>query len=501
MQPVIALAVLEWAEAIGSKYVVCDSVELAAWQTATFGTSQRVLTVLRPHSAEEVAACVKIACSHRIPVYPVSRGRNWGLGSRVPVSDAVVVDLARLDRITALDERFGCITLEPGVTFEQVHSYLAERNSEWFLPVIGGPADASVIGNCVERGDSAGPQRERLSTMCSLEVVLPNGSVVHTGFERFGETPLASLSSMPAGPYLDGLFTQSNLGIVTRATLWLVRHPEHLQLISTHIPDGGLAAFVDSLQPLVEKLGSNVCAFSLWNRYKLHARRGPPTDSLAERPSSNAWFSNGCLYASSALMAAAQLELAVRALEGSSEQLEVFNEVSVPDLRQQLGIFLGVPNNNNVRSLYAGKHGPIPEGHLDPDRDRCGAIWLCPEVLFDGATVASVIGSCESTLQIFGYDPVIGMSPSTARSIRIFISIFYDRETPREDERAMQCHDQLLASLSTARMFPFRLGIHSMHTANEAVGPCWDLIRQIKDGIDPSGILAPGRYCSKAISD
>jgi len=50
----------------------------------------------------------------------------------------------------------------------------------------------------------------------------PNGSVVHTGFGRFGETPLTSLSSMPAGPYLDGLFTQSNFGIVTRATLWLV---------------------------------------------------------------------------------------------------------------------------------------------------------------------------------------------------------------------------------------------------------------------------------------
>lgn len=497
------MAMERWEEALGRNSVLKDPAQLRAWETATYDTSERVFAVITPASSGQVAGCVSIANEHRIPIYPVSRGRNWGLGSRVPVRDAVVLDLSRLDRVIASDERFGCITLEPGVTFQQVHRYLSERNSKWFLPVIGGPADASVIGNCVERGDRIGPQHDQLSGLCSLEVVLPNGSVVQTGFGRFGETPLAPLSSMPAGPWLDGLFTQSNFGIVTRATLWLVRHPECLQLVSARIPDGGLAAFVDSLQPLVESLGNGFSTFTLWNGYKLNARLGSSSGArtLEGDHSSETWFCQGCLYSPSALMAAAHLELAVQALEASSLELKVFDEVSVPDLRRQAGLFLGVPSNENVRSLYSRKRGPVPDGDLDPDRDRCGAIWLCPEVPFDGASVANMIASCDSILRAFGYDPVIGMSVGTPRTIRVFISIVYDREISGEDDRAMRCHNQLQATFSAAGIFPFRLGIHSMHVANQATGPCWDLIRQIKDSIDPGGILAPGRYCSMARSE
>jgi 4-cresol dehydrogenase (hydroxylating) len=493
----LVLAVERWADAIGAEHVICEASVLAQWQTATYETSQRILALIRPGSVEQVAVCIRIANSHKTPVYPVSRGRNWGLGSRVPVSDAVIVDLVRLDRILAMDERFGCITLEPGVTFEQVHAYLTERSSAWFLPVIGGPADASIIGNCVERGDGIGPQCERLSNMCSLEVVLPDGSVVRTGFERFGESPLSALSSMPAGAYLDGLFTQSNFGVVTRATLWLARRPKHLQLINARIAEESLSVFVDSLQRLVADLGNSACTFSLWNGHKLNARK----DAAAKEHSPDAWFSNGCLYAPSAFMATAQRELAIQALEETSTLLEVFDESSVPDIRERLGLFLGMPNNDNVRSLYTEKSCPIPDGDLDPDRDRCGAMWLCPEIPFDGATVANVIGSCENILRSSGYDPVIGMSAVTARTLRVFISIFYDRNEPGEDDRAMRCNDQLLKALFEAGMFPFRLGIHSMHAANQAAGACWDLIRQIKDSLDPNDILAPGRYCRMDTND
>ena len=490
-------AVKEWSDAVGAEHVVCEATVLALWQTATYETSQRVLALIRPGSVAQVAVCLQIANRYKTPVYPVSRGRNWGLGSRVPVSDAVIVDLARLDRILAMDERFGCITLEPGVTFEQVHAYLTEQNSQWFLPVIGGPADASVIGNCVERGDGIGPQCERLSNMCSLEVVLPDGSIVHTGFERFGETPLSTLSSMPAGAYLDGLFTQSNLGILTRATLWLARRPQYLQLVNAQIPENGLAAFVDSLQRLIHDLGNSACTFSLWNGHKLNARK----DAAEREHSPDTWYSNGCLYAPSILMAKAQRELALQALEETSRLLEVFDESSVPDIRERLGLFLGVPNNDNVRSLYTGKTSPVPDGDLDPDRDRCGAIWLCPEIPFDGVTVANVIGSCEKILRSSGYHPVIGMSALTARTLRVFISIFYDRNELGEDDRARCCNDQLLEALFAAGMFPFRLGVHSMQAANQAAGACWDLILHIKDSLDPNRILAPGRYCRMDTND
>jgi len=397
-----------------------------------------------------------------------------------------------LKNILAFDERFGCITLEPGVTFQHVHDYLAEQNSRWFLPVIGGPADASVIGNFVERGDGAGPQGGRLANMCGLEVVLPSGEVVCTGFERFGETPLTPLSSMPAGPWLDGLFTQSNFGIVTRATLWLVRHPECFMIVSARVAEADLAGLIDALQPLLIKLGFGTCSFTIWNGYKLRASAGG--QSSANLLSDRTWFVGGRLYASSALMGAAQKELTLEALQQLAAQVQIFDEVAIPNLREEASLFLGVPSNENVRSLYLHKHGPVPDGPLDPDRDRCGVIWLCPEVPFDGPMVGKTLAICESGLKEAGFDPVISMDCYTPRSLHLSILILYDRETPGEDERAMLCHDQLLEALAAIGIFPFRLGIQSMPFAAQSTGACWNLIRRLKQSLDPNGTLAPGRY-------
>ena len=482
--------IAEWIAALGPDFVILDPAVLAQCQTATFETSAQVLAILRPDSAQQVADCVRIAAGRKIPVYPVSRGRNWGLGSRVPVVNAVIIDLGRLERISACDERFGCLTLEPGVTFEQAYSYLAARGSRWFLPVIGGPSDASVIGNCVERGDRIGPWSQPLGGMVSVQVVLADGSLVETGLERYGETPYASLVGAPAGPWLDGLFTQSNFGIVTRATLWLARHPEVLQILSVTVLKGGLSAFIDALQPLVESLGNGFSSFSLWNGHKINAKQGSPGYREA-----NAWFCHGSLYAPSAPMAAALRDLAVRALEDVSQQLQVLDEGSTPDLRRLASLFLGKPYDDNTRSLYWRKPRPIPERDLDPDRDRCGVIWLCPEVPFDGATLAEVVAACEMVLVGSGFDPILGMTATGARTIRVFVSIFYDRDIGGEDERAMRCHDELADRLRAAGIFPFRLGLHSMQMANQATGPCSELIRRLKAGLDPDGILAPGRYC------
>ena len=72
-------------------------------------------------SVEEVAAVVRIARQFRVPLYPLSTGMNWGLGSRLPVvSGAVVVDLRRMNAIRALSSDELYATVEPGVTQAQV---------------------------------------------------------------------------------------------------------------------------------------------------------------------------------------------------------------------------------------------------------------------------------------------------------------------------------------------------------------------------------------------
>ncbi|MBL6430391.1 MAG: FAD-binding protein [Alphaproteobacteria bacterium] len=54
----------------------------------------RPLAVLSPETADAVPALLALAAHHGVAVHPVSRGRSWGLGSRLPPRDAAILDLS-----------------------------------------------------------------------------------------------------------------------------------------------------------------------------------------------------------------------------------------------------------------------------------------------------------------------------------------------------------------------------------------------------------------------
>src|SRR5262249_15186337 len=96
----LAVALDAWQSVLCSASPSIAPGTLSRYATATFAPSHRVVAVLQPGNVDEAVACVRIARQHGIPLYPVSGGRNWGLGSRVPGSDGnAVLDLARLKAI------------------------------------------------------------------------------------------------------------------------------------------------------------------------------------------------------------------------------------------------------------------------------------------------------------------------------------------------------------------------------------------------------------------
>jgi 4-cresol dehydrogenase (hydroxylating) flavoprotein subunit len=219
-----------WREVLGPDNALTDAATLSAAETATFSTTQRVPAIIRPCTREHVQGCVRVANEHGVPIYPVSTGKNWAYGSRVPPqSGCVLMELHRLNRITDYDEKLAYVSVEPGVTFRQLYGFLRERRSKLMLSVTGSTPDSSPVGNALERGAGSGPYADRAAHVCGLEVVLPTGDVVRTGFGRFPGAKTAKMHRWGVGPYLDGLFAQSNLGIVTEMTMWLAPRPDYFQ--------------------------------------------------------------------------------------------------------------------------------------------------------------------------------------------------------------------------------------------------------------------------------
>lgn len=495
-------ALQRFAQAAGFRSVVAEPAALSAAATATFASTQHIFAIIYPDSREQVQACVRIASEERVPLYPVSGGKNWGLGSRVPPRDgSVLLDLSRMNTILDFDEQLAWIRVEPGVTFRQAHEFLTERNSNLMLSPTGGPADGSLIGNAVERGDGIGPYGDRLSHLCQLEVVLPNGELLQTGFGRFPQASAKHVTRTTIGPHLDGVFTQSNLGIVTAMTTWLMRRPKHFQMFTAELRDNAaLAPLLDTVRDLQQDEVLQTNCFSLWNSYKRMAALGryPWTVVNGKTPLSlrglkgcEPWLGTGAIYAASPELGRSIRRIVERTIEPLVHELKFATSRS----RNDVVSFLGHPSDDNVRSVYWRKpQSPAPGRSVDPDRDCCGVIWLCPVLPLVGDEVLAAVRSLESLVHAHGFEPNIGLNCIEGRSVHLFLAILYDRDIPGEDNRAMQCHDAALQQLTAAGHYPYRLGIHSMTSLPESSPGYADFLTKIRHAVDPGGILAPGRY-------
>src|SRR5690554_2873868 len=181
-----------------------------------------------PANVEEVQAVVRIANERRVPIYPISTGRNLGYGGAAPVySGSVVLDLKRMDRIIDVDEGNASCLVEPGVSYFDMYRHLQENGSKLWIDVAD-PGWGSMVGNALDSGGgyTAAPYRGHWEAVCGIEAVLGDGELLRTDMGALPGAETWQQYRMGIGPCLDGLFRQSSLGVVTKMGFWLFPQPE-----------------------------------------------------------------------------------------------------------------------------------------------------------------------------------------------------------------------------------------------------------------------------------
>lgn len=517
---------------MGPANVLAGADALAPFERATFATTQRVRCVVRPASTDEVQRCVRLANELGAPLWPISGGKNFGYGSRVPFRDgSVILDLGRMNRIVDFDRRLAYATVEPGVSFDQLYERLEEEGGELMLNVTGGDPAGSVLANAIERGLGKGPFGDRFSGVCNFEVVLPNGDRLETGFDRFPGARSAPISKWGVGPYIEGLFSQSNLGIVTRVTILLAPRPAHFTSFSYDVEGlDDLERVVDVVAGLRRDgtlrtpvlLMNDFRWASMVSQYPFARMNGktplPHAELIEIRKTENrgSWVGDGALYASTFLQAVADRRHVTKQLRPFVEGIRFWGRhksaaaVKLAGLAAKLGrrderfryaltwersMYRGVPMRHTNGTTYWRKTTPRPRdpSAIDPDRDRCGALWYSPCLPASGADVRRAADIVERVSYDHGFEPNVGFNFVTGHALDMTGALLYDRDVPGEDERAMACHDALLAEMQRAGYYPYRLGLQSMGTLPPA--PVYDaLLARIRTSLDPNAILAPGRY-------
>lgn len=525
-------AIAAFREALGSEHVSDDPASRERYATATFPTPHSVPAVIRPGTREDVQACLRIANEFRVPVYPISTGLNTGYGSTVPAADGcVVMELKRLDRIIEYNADLGYVTVEPGVTQEQLYAYLRERNAPYWLDVTGASPRHSMIGNIAERGFGHTAYSDHFAHIGGMQVVLPQGDLIATGFGQYDNAKATGVYRWGVGPHYDGLFTQSNLGVIVEATIWLMPTPAYTQFFACRIDnDADLPVLIEALRPLrldgtirsAMHIGNDYKIISAIQSYPWDASKGEtplPQDVLAAKSKEwdcGPWNASGALYGTRAEVRAARRKVK-KALKGKVQRLQFLDQnllwlaekvakpyqwvtgVNLQEMMKMLkpvfGMTQGVPSAGMLPSNYWRKHAlPAVSADLSPEQDNCGVLWIAPVAPTSGVHASAIWDIVRSTMLGHGYEPAVSITLLTERTIDCVVNVSYDRDVPGEDERAMACHDDMLARLCEAGYYPYRLGIQTVGKMPRKTDAYESFFKGIREQLDPNGILAPGRY-------
>jgi len=175
--------------------------------------------VLRPGSTAEVAAILAVADSHGIPV--TARGSGTGLsGACTPVEGGIVVSFERMKQVLEIDTENHMAVVQPGLTLAELDEQLAAHDLVY--PVFPGEYSASLGGNV---NTNAGGMRAvkygvTRHHVIGLEVVLASGDVIRTGGKVVKATAGYDLTQLILG-------SEGTLGLVTEATLKLYPRQHH----------------------------------------------------------------------------------------------------------------------------------------------------------------------------------------------------------------------------------------------------------------------------------
>jgi len=186
------------------------------------------LAVVRPSRRDEVAAVVRLAARHRVPI--VARGSGTGLsGGAVPVPGCLLVSFERMHRIVDIDVDNHVAVVEPGVTLHQLDEALAPLGLMY--PVYPGEQSASIGGNVATNAGGMRAIRYGVTRnqVLGLELVLGTGEVVRTGGRFVKSSTGYDLTQLVIG-------SEGTLALVTEATLRLHPRPRLASTVLAPFP-------------------------------------------------------------------------------------------------------------------------------------------------------------------------------------------------------------------------------------------------------------------------
>lgn len=455
-----------------------------------------------PRSTEDVQKLVQAANRHRVPLFPISGGQNIGLGTKAPVrSGQVVVDLGRhMNRVITVNDDLGYCVIEPGVTFQSMYDELQRRQSRLMMSPTAGPPQGSVLGNALDKGGGGGANADHFGNVCGMEIVLGNGEIIRTGDGGLlaDEHLNWHVSKYSFGPALDGLFTQSNFGIVTRMGVWMSPRPPHIEtFFFTFQDDDDLGEIVDLIRPLKQsgfvptqiRATNDLYLISTAAQHPEYAQTGGKCQisdearrELQRQFGLGSWTVSGALFGANQAAVQPQLER-IRAhftRSGKGRYIPPEEAETISPLHIGYLNYNGIPGEGELRMLSWRPGG--------------GTSWFLPGTPMIGQVANDFQKLSRAICRDHGLEYMVSnvCGPRFARGVHTLI---FNRQNPEEAARADACYRAMSDAFAKRGVFVGRAPtLYQQFHQDQRMPAIVEACNAIKRALDPNGVIAPGKY-------
>ncbi|KAF2031735.1 FAD-linked oxidase-like protein [Setomelanomma holmii] len=475
------------------------------------GARKMPCAAVRPRNIDELKEVLKVSNDFAFPVWTFSRGKNLGYGGPAPrVNGSIALDLHRMSKVIEVNSEYAYAVVEPGVTFTDLYDYCVKTKAKVW-PSVPSLGWGSVVGNTLDRGVGFTPTATHHQHICGVEAMLANGDLVRTGQFGISNSPSSHLSKFTFGPSIEGLFLQSNIGIVTKLGIWLTPAPQAYMSCAFDMPDlEDIETIVDIFGPLRRDgllpntvYVSNVTEWLgiMGQREDFWPHNSPIPDwkvaELQKTFDMGYWNARFGLYGAKDVIQAHFDELkkiiSRKTSKGrligkifSAPEGETLDPTTVPD--KEGGFFVGIPTLWSlpmVKFRLPKKGGGIA-AHYD----------YSPIIPSNGKEILEWVKTAKKICEAQSFDLFCDFFMHERHVI--FVNMFTFDKTNAEHRRAVQAiFDNLFEEGRKRGYSKYRSHVRAM----DRVASLYNFndhayrrfVESIKDAVDPNGILSPGK--------
>jgi D-lactate dehydrogenase (cytochrome) len=406
-------------------------------------------------STEDVAAVVRLADAHAVPVIPYGAGSSLE-GHLLAVQGGVSIDLGRMNKVLSIQPEDLTVTVQAGVTRMQLNNEI--RHTGLFFPIDPG-ADATLGGMSATR--ASGTNAVRYGTMrenvLALTAVTASGEVVRTGTRARKSSAGYDLTRLLVG-------SEGTLGVMTEVTLKLYPLPEAISAAVCHFPsiDAAVRTTIQTIQ-----LGVPIARCELLDAHAVRAVNAHDRLGLREAPMLLMEFHGS----PASVQEQAETVQQIAAEFGG----ENFQWATTPEERTR---------------LWTARH----HAYLSALQTRPGCRAVTTDCCVPISKLAECINDTVAEVDASGLPYFIVGHVGDGN---FHVGYLIDPQQPQERETAERLNHQLVARalrLEGTCTGEHGIGLHKMgFLLDEAGAGSVALMRAIKRALDPNNILNPGK--------